>query len=72
MATFKNAYTGRVVDVEGAQAELLARARKWVPVEAGEDLSALTVLELRDRCRDAGLPVYGSKGELIGRLEGDR
>ena len=34
-----------------------------------EDLDSLTVVELKDRLRDAGLPVSGRKAELIERLQ---
>ena len=33
-----------------------------------EDLSLLTVVQLKDRLRDLGLPVSGRKQELISRL----
>jgi len=36
--------------------------------EMVEDLSSLKVAELRDKLRDAGLPVDGKKAELITRL----
>lgn len=36
-----------------------------------EDFSSLTVAELKERLREAGLPVSGSKTELITRLQGD-
>lgn len=35
----------------------------------GEDLSTLTVVQLKDRCRALGLPVSGVKAELIKRVE---
>lgn len=39
-------------------------------IEAGgEDLSTLTVVQLKDRCRALGLPVSGVKAELIKRVE---
>ena len=34
-----------------------------------EDLSVLNVAELKERLREAGLPVSGKKDELIARLE---
>ena len=38
---------------------------------AGEsDLSKLTVKQLKEQLREAGLPVSGLKAELIARLEG--
>lgn len=36
------------------------------------DYSQLTVVRLKDICREKGLPVSGKKGELIERLEEDR
>ena len=38
--------------------------------ELKEDLAALTVAELKNRLKDAGLPVSGNKMALIKRLEG--
>lgn len=40
--------------------------------EAEADLTSLTVPELKDRLREAGLPVSGRKSELIERLTEDR
>lgn len=37
--------------------------------EDAEDLSALTMTILKERCKDAGLPVSGKKDELIERLK---
>ena len=34
-----------------------------------EDLEALTVAKLKERCKEAGLPVTGKKAELIERLD---
>jgi len=33
-----------------------------------DDLSSLTIVELKEKLREAGLPVSGNKSELIGRL----
>jgi hypothetical protein len=37
-------------------------------LSTGEDLSSLTVPELKEKLREAGLPVSGNKGDLIDRL----
>lgn len=39
------------------------------PVESS--LDTLTVAKLKQMCKQKGLPVYGTKAELIARLEGD-
>ena len=36
--------------------------------EEAEDLSKLSVAELKERCKAAGLPVGGKKADLIERL----
>ena len=36
----------------------------------GEDLSTCTVVQLKEKLRDAGLPVSGRKAELVERLAG--
>ena len=36
--------------------------------DEGEDLSSLSVAELKERCKAAGLPVGGKKADLIARL----
>lgn len=36
--------------------------------DSTEDLELLTIVELKERLRDAGLPISGRKGELIERL----
>jgi hypothetical protein len=36
--------------------------------DAGEDLSSLSVAELKERCKAAGLPVGGKKADLVARL----
>ena len=38
---------------------------------SSEDLSALTVVQLKQRLRAAGLPVSGRKAELVDRLSAD-
>jgi hypothetical protein len=38
------------------------------PAAEPEDYAGLTILALRDLCRDRGLPVAGSKAELVTRL----
>jgi ABC-type Zn2+ transport system substrate-binding protein/surface adhesin len=35
---------------------------------ADEDLNSMTVAELKERCKAAGLPVGGKKADLIARL----
>lgn len=37
-------------------------------IDGGDEFSALTVRELRGKLKDAGLPVYGNKAQLIARL----
>ena len=36
--------------------------------ESDEDLTSLSVAELKERCKAAGLPVGGKKADLIARL----
>ena len=36
--------------------------------DASEDLESLSVAELKERCKAAGLPVGGKKADLIARL----
>ena len=36
--------------------------------DSGEDLSSLSVAQLKERCKAAGLPVGGKKADLIARL----
>ena len=36
--------------------------------DSGEDLSSLSVAELKERCKAAGLPVGGKKADLVARL----
>ena len=36
--------------------------------EPEEDLSSLSVADLKERCKAAGLPVGGKKADLIARL----
>ncbi len=36
--------------------------------DEGEDLSSLSVAQLKERCKAAGLPVGGKKADLIARL----
>ena len=37
---------------------------------SGENLSACTVVQLKEKLREAGLPVSGRKAELVERLAG--
>ena len=37
-------------------------------IENEEDLSSLSVADLKERCKAAGLPVGGKKADLIARL----
>jgi cysteinyl-tRNA synthetase len=57
------------VEIEGAADE---EEEAPVPAANGvngtEDLNSLTVVELKERLRTAGLPVSGKKGELVERL----
>jgi hypothetical protein len=36
--------------------------------DEGEDLSSLSVAQLKERCKAAGLPVGGKKADLVARL----
>jgi hypothetical protein len=55
---------------EEAEAEAEEAPAEEAPAEeaADEDLSALTVPELKERLKAAGLPVSGKKADLIARL----
>eukprot|EP00966_Prymnesium_polylepis_P162915 3765254-Prymnesium_polylepis.1 len=46
----------------------LATARASVRLLCSENLSRYTVMQLKEKLRDAGLPVSGRKAELIARL----
>ena len=45
-------------------------AEAEAPSEDAEDLSSLTVAQLKERLKAAGLPVSGAKAVLIERLQG--
>jgi hypothetical protein len=65
--------TDLVTDAYGAICRDCLNARKGTQPaeEEGGDYSELTVEELRDILRDRDLPVGGTKGELIDRLQAD-
>ena len=60
---------GMVQIVEKATVAPGERAVKSDPVQSG--LNNLTVTKLKELCRSKELPIYGTKAELIARLEGD-
>jgi len=53
------------VQTTNIQTELIPK----VTNEASDDLATLTVVALKDKLREAGLPVSGKKAELIDRLK---
>lgn len=72
MQTFRNRHSGRIVTVDDVQAAELARMDRWQKVRPAkkpdDGLDGLTVLQLRDRCRQQGVPTSGSKAQLLARL----
>lgn len=78
--TYAGRPRGTVFEIENdADADAMIHAG-WVmetdddltpePEPEPEDLTELTVDDLRDRLRDRDLPVSGTKAEMIERLEG--
>lgn len=57
---------------DGTAAENDADAVNDISPNAAIDYSQLTVVRLKEICREKGLPVSGKKGDLIQRLEEDR
>jgi len=53
------------VQTTNIQTELIPK----VTNEESDDLATLTVVALKDKLREAGLPVSGKKAELIDRLK---
>lgn len=67
---------GALIDASAAHAPLLLAAG-WTPVEqpqetAAEDLTSLTVAELRTLCAERGIdaPKRATKARLVGLLDG--
>lgn len=72
---FVNRVTGRVVTVSGPKVDELDAHGRWVRTDDPflnpapvDDLDGMTAADLRERCRARGLPVYGSKAQLVERL----
>lgn len=59
-----NSSDDEVAEVEEAVEEVVEEA----PEAASEDLSSLTVAVLKERLKEAGLPVSGKKADLVARL----
>ena len=65
-ATSDSSSPGVMLDAASGSIEVAAKGN--VALSSGTDFSTLTVPELKDRLREAGLPVSGNKAELIERL----
>ena len=59
---------GKVSFVEVHEPRVAADVEESEDADDGEDLSKLSVAELKERCKAAGLPVGGKKADLIARL----
>jgi len=57
---------------EPMRRQLLHSGRPELPEDLARDYSTCTVAQLKERCRERGLPVSGVKAELLERVELDK